>query len=67
MRIYPHIHNAEELGIAVLGSPYAAIAPRRFTLDRAEYGRKLAEMERGKFTAQGYIVPGRQEGTDYAT
>jgi hypothetical protein len=60
MKIYPHIHNAEELGIAVLGNQFANIVPHKITIDRAEYGRKLAELDGGTFTANGYIVPKNQ-------
>ncbi|GHU35764.1 hypothetical protein FACS1894105_05000 [Clostridia bacterium] len=65
MRIYPYIHNAEELGIAVLGSRFVEVVPREFTIDRAEYGRALARLEGGIFTSRGYIVPDEQEGEDY--
>jgi hypothetical protein len=61
MRIYPDIHNAEELGIAVLGSRHAAAVPRKMAIDRAEYGRALAKLESGVFTSKGYIVPEKQE------
>ena len=65
MRIYPHIRNAEALGIAVLGSQHTNAAPRKITIDRAEYGRRLARAEGGIFTSRGYIVPDRQEGEIY--
>ena len=61
MTIHPHIHNAEELGLAVLGKPQAAIAPRKLIIDRAEYGRALAEAEGGVFTSTGYVVPDKGE------
>ncbi|GHV11330.1 hypothetical protein FACS1894219_02310 [Clostridia bacterium] len=66
-KLFPHIRNAEDLGIAFLGSPNTAIVyiPRERRIDRAEYGRKLAEAEGGKFTPQGYIVPIRQEVNQY--
>jgi hypothetical protein len=64
MRIYPYIHNAEELGIALLGSPHASIAPPKRQVDRAEYGRRLAQLEGGVFTSKGYIVQDK-EGEDY--
>jgi hypothetical protein len=64
MRIYPYILSAEELGIALLGSPRAAIAPPKRPIDRAEYGRVLAAAEGGFFTPQGYIVPDK-EGEEY--
>ncbi|GHU89228.1 hypothetical protein FACS1894202_06940 [Clostridia bacterium] len=65
MRIYPYIHNAEELGIAVLGSRFVEVVPREITIDRAEYGRALARLEGGIFTSRGYIVPDEQEVEDY--
>jgi hypothetical protein len=65
MRIYPHIHNAEELGIAILGSRFTDVVPREVTIDRAEYGRRLAELDGGIFTSKGYIVPDKQEESDY--
>jgi hypothetical protein len=61
MRIYPHIHNAEELGDAVLGSRFVAVVPREVSIDRAEYGRRLARLEGGVFTSNGYIVPDKGE------
>jgi hypothetical protein len=61
MRIYPYIHNAEELGIAVLGSPHAAIATTKRLIDRAEYGRVLAAAEGGFFAPQGYVVPDKED------
>jgi hypothetical protein len=64
MRIYPHIHNAEELGIAVLGSRHTDVVPHEITIDRADYGRALARLEGGVFTSKGYIVPDEQE-VDY--
>jgi hypothetical protein len=60
MRIYPHIHNAEELGIAVLGNRFTNIAPREIIIDRADYGRSLAKAEGGIFTSRGYIVPDKE-------
>jgi hypothetical protein len=65
MRIYPFIHNAEELGIAVLGSHFTEIVPHKNPIDRAEYGRTLARLEGGIFSSKGYIVPDEQEGEDY--
>jgi hypothetical protein len=56
-RIYPYIHSAEELGIAVLGSRYTEVVPRKAPIDRAEYGRALARIQGGIFTSKGYIVP----------
>jgi hypothetical protein len=68
-RLFPGIRNAEDLGIAYLGSPYTAIVfvPREHRIDRADYGRKLAKAEGGRFTPQGYIVPVRQEVSQYGT
>lgn len=60
MRIYPYIHNAEELGIAILGSRFSEVVPRTAAIDRAEYGRDLARLEGGMFTAMGYIVPDKE-------
>ena len=54
---YPGIRNAEDLGSAYLGSPHTAIVPPKRRIDRAEYGRRLAELEGGIFTPLGYIVP----------
>jgi hypothetical protein len=56
-RNYPHIRTPEDLGIARLGNPSAAIVPPKRCIDRAEYGRRLAEAEGGVFTPQGYTVP----------
>ncbi len=56
-RTYPHIQTPEDLGIACLGNPSAAIVPPKRRIDRAEYGRRLAEAEGGFFTPQGYTVP----------
>ena len=68
-RLFPSIRNAEDLGVAVLGSPIAAIVfvPRERQIDRAEYGRRLAAIEGGKFTKQGYLVPIKREVCEYAT
>jgi hypothetical protein len=65
MRIYPYIHNAEELGIAILGSRFVDVVPHEFTVDRAEYGRALARLEGGIFSSKGYIVPNKDEDTDF--
>ena len=54
---YPRIRNAEDLGNAHLGSPHTAIVPPKRRIDRAEYGRRLAEAEGGIFTPSGYLVP----------
>lgn len=62
-RIYRHIRTPEDLGIAHLGDPRASVAQvsSENRVDRAEYGRILAEMEGGKFTPLGYIVPVKKQ------
>ena len=54
---YNNIRTPEDLGAAYLGSPHTAIVPPKRRIDRAEYGRELAEMEGGIFTPSGYLVP----------
>jgi len=54
---YPDIRDAEDLGNAHLGNPNTAILPPKRRIDRAEYGRRLAEAEGGIFTPSGYLVP----------
>lgn len=56
-RYFPCIKNTEDLGIAYLGNPNTAIVPPKHRIDRAEYGKCLAEAEGGIFTASGYYVP----------
>jgi hypothetical protein len=56
-RQIPGITNAYELGVYHLGSPHTAVVPPKSPIDRAEYGRRLAEAEGGWFTAQGYVTP----------
>jgi hypothetical protein len=56
-RIYPSIRNFEDLGRHYLGSEHQNIVPTKQRIDRAEYGRKLADAEGGQFTLRGYIVP----------
>jgi len=51
------IRSPEDLGIAHLGSPHTAIVPPKKRIDRAGYGRILAEAEGGIFTPSGYLVP----------
>ena len=51
------IRTPEDLGIAHLGSPHTAIVPPKQRIDRAGYGRRLAEAEDGIFTPSGYLVP----------
>lgn len=66
-RINSNIHTPEELGIAYLGNPNTAIVPPKRRIDRAEYGRRLAEMEGGIFTPEGYAVPVKKRRKQYAT
>ena len=54
---FNNIRTPEDLGVAYLGSPHTAIVPPKRRIDRAEYGRELAEMEGGIFTPSGYLVP----------
>ena len=56
-RLTQSIHTPEDLGVACLGSPHTAIVPPKRRVDRAEYGRRLAELEGGIFTPSGYLVP----------
>ena len=56
-RIMKNIRTPKDLGSAYLGSPHTAIVPPKRRIDRAEYGRRLAELEGGVFTPLGYIVP----------
>ena len=51
------IRTPEDLGVAYLGSPHDAIVPPKRRIDRAGYGRRLAEAEGGIFTPSGYFVP----------
>lgn len=62
-RINPHIRTPEDLGIAYLGDPRTNIAPvaPENRIDRTEYGRRLAELENGRFTPLGYIVPKKRK------
>jgi hypothetical protein len=68
-RLFPNIRNAEDLGVAYLGSPNTAIVyiPRERRIDRADYGRKLAALDGGIFTPAGYLVPNKREGYVYGT
>ena len=52
------ITNEEALGIYHIGDPKNHIADSILTqfLDRREFGRKLAEAEKGAFTAHGYLT-----------
>ena len=64
--INPNIRTLEDLGVAHLGSPHDAIVPPKRRIDRAEYGRRLAETEGGVFTPSGYFVPIKnREGKNY--
>ena len=54
---FPGVRTPEDLGVAWLGSPHSAIVPPKRHIDRAEYGRRLAEGEGGIFTPSGYFVP----------
>ena len=59
IKIYPHIRSPHDLGVAVLGNPHASIvyiSPEN-RIDRADFGRRLAETEGGIFTPLGYITP----------
>ena len=55
----PHIRTPEDLGIAAFGSPNASVvqASPKDRIDRAEHGRRLAELEGGVFTDNGYCTP----------
>lgn len=63
-RLMTHIRTPEDLGIACLGNPQTSIVPvsPENRIDRAEYGRRLAELEGGTFTPFGYIVPEKSKG-----
>ena len=54
-----NIRTPEDLGIAYLGDPLNFVVPvsPKNRVDRAEYGRRLAEAEGGIFTPSGYFVP----------
>jgi hypothetical protein len=56
-QLYPRIRTPEDLGVAYLGLPHNAIVPPKRRIDRAEYGRRLAELEGGIFSPSGYLVP----------
>jgi len=60
----PYIRTPEDLGVASFGNPHASIVPgsTQNPIDRAEYGRRLAALEGGIFTAQGYFKPVSKEG-----
>jgi len=54
-----NIRTPEDLGIAYLGDPLNSVVPvpHKHRIDRAEYGRRLAESEGGIFKPSGYFVP----------
>jgi len=56
--LLPGICDEESLGRYYLGNEHAAVhgAKLRQCIDRYEYGKRLAEMESGAFTALGYIT-----------
>lgn len=56
-RLIPGIRTPEDLGVAHLGNPNMAIVPSKHPIDRADYGRRLAEAQGGVFTPIGYLVP----------
>lgn len=62
--ILRNIRTPYDLGVAYLGNPHSSLAPvsPQNRIDRAEYGRHLAEREGGIFTQQGYIVPNQKWG-----
>ena len=60
-QLIPGIRTPEDLGIAHLGNPNMAIVPPKHRIDRADYGRRLAEAEGGIFTPIGYLVPTSSE------
>jgi hypothetical protein len=55
----PSVKCAEDLGIAYLGRPGASVCvvPLERQINRAEFGRKVAEAEGGIFTRFGYLEP----------
>ena len=65
-----NIRSPEDLGIALLGSPFNSIIPvsPKNRINCADYGQKLAAAEGGIFTPFGYIVPikGARRKTDAA-
>ena len=56
-QLLPGIFTPKDLGNYHLGNPAIAIVPPKRPVDRAEYGRRLAEAEGGIFTSRGYLVP----------
>lgn len=56
--VIPGIKSPEELGFAILGDPCSSIVPvePQNRVDHAEYGRRLAQAEGGRFTPLGYAT-----------
>jgi hypothetical protein len=56
--IIPGIRDAEALGVRYLGKTDKVLAGVRHShlIDRYEYGKKLAAMEKGVFTPHGYVT-----------
>jgi len=68
-QLVPHIQTPEDLGVAVLGNPHTSMIPafHENRIDRAECGRRIAELEGGMFTPHGYVRPMEdKETTDAA-
>jgi hypothetical protein len=56
--LLPGITDEEALGQYYLGNPNTALPDTKFKqcVDRYEYGKKLAELEKGVFTSLGYVT-----------
>ena len=54
---YPNIRTPKDLGVAIIGAPHSSIVPPKRSIDREDYGRKVAAMDGGIFTPSGYLVP----------
>lgn len=56
--LLPGVCDEEALGNYYLGNRHTAIqgAKLRNCLDRYEYGKRLAELEKGEFTSLGYVT-----------
>jgi hypothetical protein len=64
--LLPGVCDEETLGNYYLGKSCAAVGSAlRKSLDRYEYGKRLAELEKGEFTALGYITSKDQWQTKY--
>jgi hypothetical protein len=61
-QLHLRIRTPEDLGVAYLGNSNTAIVPPKHRIDRAEYGRRLAEADGGVFTPSGYLVPMKSKG-----